>query len=54
MNDYADFVRENKIKNYVEMDIESVIGLEETEKLRARLEKRVGWKAFPATGSRHA
>ena len=47
MNDYADFVRENKIKNYVEMDIESLIGLEETEKLRARLEKRVGWKCIP-------
>ena len=47
MNDYADFVRENKIKNYVEMDIESVIGLEETEKLRSRLEKRVGWKSIP-------
>ena len=47
MQDYADFVRENKIKNYVEMDIESVIGLEETEKLRKRLEKRVGWKSMP-------
>ena len=47
MQDYADFVRENKIKNYVEMDIESLIGLEETEKLRERLEKRVGWKSIP-------
>ena len=28
-------------------DIESVIGLEETEKLRKRLEKRVGWKSIP-------
>lgn len=47
VDDYADFVRENKVKNYVEVDVDRLIGLEGVEKLRERLEKRVGWKCMP-------
>lgn len=44
---YADFVRENKIRNYVEVDVDRLIGLEGVEILRERLENRVGWKCIP-------
>ncbi len=47
MTEYADFVRENKIKNYVEIDVDQMIGLKEVEKLRLKLNKRVGWKCMP-------
>ncbi|CAB4135793.1 hypothetical protein UFOVP286_59 [uncultured Caudovirales phage] len=45
--DYSNFVRENRIKNYVELDLDNVIGLQEVERLRQELEKRVGWKTMP-------
>jgi len=44
---YADFVRNNKIKNYVELDIDKFIGLDSVEILRRKLEARVGWKTMP-------
>lgn len=44
---YADFVREKQIKNYIELDIDKLIGLKEVERLRKRIEKRVGWKSMP-------
>lgn len=44
---YADFVKEYKIKNYVEVDADKIIGLENVERLRVLLEKRVGWKSIP-------
>lgn len=44
---YADFVKRNKIQKYFELDIDSVVGYEEVKKLRARLEKLVGWQPIP-------
>jgi len=44
---YAAFVRENQIKNYVELDIDKAIGLAAVEKLRSRLNKMVGWDCIP-------
>ena len=44
---YADFVRENRIRNYFELDIDSIVGLKEVERLRCRLERRVGWQSIP-------
>ena len=44
---YADFIKRNKVQKYFELDIDSVIGYEEVKKLRARLEKLVGWKSIP-------
>lgn len=44
---YADFIKHNQIKYYVEIDVDSFIGLEEVEQLRTYLEKKVGWKSMP-------
>jgi hypothetical protein len=44
---YAKFVRENNIADYIELDIYSVVGKKRTEVLREYLEKLVGWKSIP-------
>lgn len=44
---YADFVKLHEIKNYVEIDVEKFIGLDEMERLRDFMEKRVGWQCMP-------
>ena len=44
---YAKFVRENKIEKYFELDIDSIVGLKEVERLRAKLERIVGWQCIP-------
>lgn len=44
---YAEFVRKHNIKKYFELDIDSIVGLEEVERLRARLETNVGWQCIP-------
>jgi hypothetical protein len=45
--EYAEFVKEHNIKNYVEVDIDRIIGLSEVKRLTAILEKKVGWKPMP-------
>ena len=45
--DYAKYVKENHIQNYVEVDIDTVIGVDEVQKLTNKLEKLVGWKPMP-------
>lgn len=47
VDNYAKVVVEKGIRNYVEVDADAIIGLAETERLRARLEKQVGWKSMP-------
>lgn len=44
---YADFIRRNKIQKYFELDIDNLIGYEETLKLRDYLENKVGWQSIP-------
>lgn len=44
---YADFIRDNNIKNFFELDIDSIVGLDYTERLRDRIERRVGWQSIP-------
>ena len=44
---YADFIKENRIKNYFELDIDGIVGLKEVERLRNRIENRVGWQSIP-------
>ena len=39
---YADFIVSNDIKLFFELDIDSIVGLKETERLRRRLESRTG------------
>lgn len=47
VDQYATFVREKNIKNYVEVDIDRIIGIKDTENLRKLLEKKVGWRSIP-------
>lgn len=47
VDSYADFIRTNKIKRYLELDIDALIGYDKVKVLRSRLEKRVGWKSIP-------
>jgi len=44
---YSDFVKSYSIKNYIELDAEKFIGLKNVEKLRDRIENRVGWQSIP-------
>ena len=46
-DEYADYVKEKKIKQYVELDVDQIIGVEKTRALRDRIEKRVGWQSIP-------
>lgn len=45
---YAEFVRENRIQRYIEIDLDIIYGYEYVLKLRDRIEKRVGWQSVPA------
>ena len=47
VDEYADFVKSNGIKQYVEMDVDQIYGVEQTRKIRDRLEGRVGWQSIP-------
>ena len=44
---YADFIKENHIRHYFELDVDAVIGLVNTEKLRTRIESRCGVQCIP-------
>lgn len=44
---YADFIKSYKIKRYFELDIDPIVGLKEVERLRNRIENRVGWQSIP-------
>lgn len=44
---YADFIKAYGVKNYFELDIDGIVGLKEVERLRHRIESRVGWQSIP-------
>ena len=44
---YADFIRDYGIRQYFELDIDSLKGLKYAEMLRNRIENRVGWQSIP-------
>lgn len=46
-DEYADFVRDNKIKDYIELDVDQIKGVSYTRRLRDRIESRVGWQSIP-------
>jgi hypothetical protein len=46
-DEYADFIRNNNIKLYIELDIDSIVGYERVKILRRRIEERVGWQCIP-------
>lgn len=44
---YANFIRNNKIKYFFELDIDSIIGYEKVKQLRKQLEKKTNKKCIP-------
>lgn len=47
IEEYADFIKRNKIQKYFELDIDSLVGYEKVKEYRAKLEKLVGWPCIP-------
>lgn len=47
LDKYIKFINDNDIKYFFELDIDSVVGLKEVERLRKRLEKETGKKCIP-------
>lgn len=41
--EYADFVKQNNAKHYIELDLDDIIGMSEVERLRKKLTDIVGW-----------
>lgn len=44
---YSDFIKQYNIKKYFELDIDSIVGLKEVERLRRRIELRSGIPCIP-------
>lgn len=44
---YAEFIKAYKISRYFELDIDKIVGLQETERLRRRIEQRSGMPCIP-------
>ena len=47
IEEYADFINKNNIKLFFELDIDSIIGIKEVERLRDKLEKLTNKKCIP-------
>lgn len=47
MREYAAFIRDNKIHDYVELDVDQIEGVEKTRRIRDKLENLVGWQSIP-------
>ena len=47
LHEYADFVKEHGIRDYVELDVDQLVGVKETRRMRDRLESLVGWRSIP-------
>ena len=47
IDEYANFIKKYKVKHYIELDIDSVVGIKEVERLREKLEKLVGYQSIP-------
>lgn len=45
--EYADFVSQYHAENYIELDLDAIIGLDEVERLRKKLTKIVGYPPIP-------
>lgn len=44
---YADFINRNKVKKYFELDIDSVVGYDRVQQIRAKLERLTGIQPIP-------
>ena len=47
IDEYADFIKSHNIRQYVEMDVDQIYGVEETRRMRDYLENRVGYQSIP-------
>lgn len=47
LNEYIKFINDNDVKYFFELDIDSIVGIEEVERLRKRLEEGTGKKCIP-------
>lgn len=47
VNNYANFIIKYKVKNFIELDIDPIVGIKEVERLRAKLEDKVGKQSIP-------
>lgn len=47
LNEYIDFIKKNDIKNFFELDIDSITGYDYVKELRKRLEIETGKKCMP-------
>ncbi len=44
---YANFIKKWEIKNYIELDLDSILGYEKVKEIRKKLEEKVGHKSIP-------
>lgn len=47
IEEYADYINRNDIELFMELDIDSLVGLKEVERLRNKLERLTGKKSIP-------
>ena len=47
IHEYADFIKANNIKQYVELDVDQIEGVRATRRIRDRLESLVGYPSIP-------
>jgi len=47
IENYAAFIDKYGVKNFIELDIDPIVGIKEVERLRAKLEAKVGQQSIP-------
>lgn len=47
INAYIQWVRQNNIRDYIEMDLDEVIGYEKTLEIRKKIESEIGYPSIP-------
>lgn len=47
VSEYADFIIKYKVKNFIELDIDPIVGIKEVERLRSKLERITNKKSIP-------
>jgi hypothetical protein len=47
IRNYAAFIRDYNIRDYVELDVDQIEGVEQTRRIRDKLENLVGWQSIP-------
>lgn len=44
---YIEYIKQNKVKLYIELDIDSLVGYDKVKKIRKRLEREIGYPPIP-------